>query len=142
MPNRSRQSRQPCPACLAEQSAGNRETVYFMALHQSQKKEQATMIYGGTKGSVFCVDERSGREVWRTAVNPGLLGSSGDVAVLLRGNVVVASCYGNIWGLDAASGRELWHNDLPGLGHGFVTLCDDSHAVQYIHVETQSASHN
>ncbi len=100
------------------------------------------MIYGGTKGSVFCVDERSGREVWRTAVNPGLLGSSGDVAVLLRGSVVVASCYGNIWGLDAASGRELWHNKLPGLGHGFVTLCDDSHAVQYIHVETQSTSHD
>ena len=102
------------------------------------------MIYGGTNGHVFCVDESSGQEVWRTKLDAGGFLSSvgGDVAVILRGNIVVASCSGNVWGLDAGSGQQLWHNELPDLGYGFVTLCDDSHAVQYIHVETHSTTHH
>ena len=98
------------------------------------------MIYGGTNGTVFCVDDRTGQEVWRTPINTGLLGAAGDVAVILRGNIVVASSGGNLWGLDANSGQQLWHNELPGLGYGFVTLCDDTHSVQYIHVETRTHS--
>lgn len=97
------------------------------------------MIYGGTKGTVICLDEKSGRELWRQPLDPGVFGASSDVALLLRGELLIASCQGNVWGLDAASGRILWHNELPGMGYGFVSLCDDTHSVQYIHrVDTQT----
>lgn len=97
------------------------------------------MIYGGTRGTLVCLDEVTGREAWRLELKSGVFGPSGDVAVLLRGNVVVAACNGEIWGVDARSGRMLWHNELPGLGYGFVSLCDETHSVQYIrHVETQT----
>jgi outer membrane protein assembly factor BamB len=100
------------------------------------------MIYGGTYGHVFAVDEGNGREIWRTRLHTGgFLGSAtGHVAIIVKEKVIVAGCSGHVWGLDIRTGEILWHNGLTGLGNSFVTLADCDSSVQYIHVQTHSSS--
>lgn len=83
--------------------------------------------------------------MWRTKLSTGgfiNIASSGDVAVLVQGDVIVAGCMGHAWGIDAKTGEVLWHNSLTGLGNGFVSLADGSSSVQYIHVTSTSHSHS
>lgn len=52
--------------------------------------------------------------------------------MLKRDDVILVGCNGHIYGLDAISGEKLWHNELPGAGHGNVSLAADGISVQYI----------
>ena len=99
------------------------------------------MIFCGTNGHAFCIREQDGKEVWRTKLETAKLfnaASSGDVTVLLEGQVLLAACNGHIWGLSSSDGSILWHNDLPGLRNRFITMCTPNVSVQYVHVETHS----
>ncbi len=96
------------------------------------------MIYGGLRGYVFCIDENSGNEMWRTKLSTGGLFNAAakeNVAILAKENMIIAGCNGHVWGLHPHTGQILWHNDLSGLGNGFVTLSDNTHSTQYIHIE-------
>jgi outer membrane protein assembly factor BamB len=99
------------------------------------------MIYGGTGGFVFAFDPSSGNEIWRCKLETGGFFNAarcGDVAVILQDNILIASCNGHIWGIDPKTGEQIWHNGLAGLGLGFVSLCNASTSLQYIHVVTKS----
>lgn len=97
------------------------------------------MIFGGTRGYVFCIDEKTGREVWRTKLSTGIFGGAyGDVTVLVHEQTVIAGSDGHVWGVDSHSGDILWHNSLTGLGNNFVALADANSSVQYIHRHTSS----
>lgn len=103
------------------------------------------MIYGGTNGHVFCFDEKNGDEMWRTKLSTGNFlnaASSGDVAVMVKGDILVAGCNGHIWGLDCQTGDVLWHNGLSGLGNSFVSMSDGVHSIQYIHTHTNSTTNS
>ncbi len=97
------------------------------------------MIYCGTNGSVFALDETTGNEVWRHRLPSGFMGNMhGVVAVMKKDRIVIAGCGGHVWGFDAVTGRELWHNGLPGLGHEPVSIAADGVSTQYVtQVETQ-----
>lgn len=98
------------------------------------------MLYGGLRGHVFCLDENSGTEMWRTKLKTGGMFNAAwkeDVAVLAKDNVIIAGSNGHIWGLNPGTGEIMWHNDLSGLGNGFVTLSDTTHSTQYVHVEVR-----
>jgi outer membrane protein assembly factor BamB len=112
---------------------------------QASRKTTATgvrMIYCGTSGHVTCIDERSGKEIWRIKLETAKLfnaAASGDVTVLLMDKVLVAACNGHIWGLSPNDGNILWHNGLPGLGNRFITMCAPHVAIQYVHAHTESS---
>ena len=44
------------------------------------------------------------------------------VNILVDGDLVTATTKGEAFGLDRATGQLLWHNKLPGLGMGLVTI--------------------
>ncbi len=43
----------------------------------------------------------------------------------LHGEILLASCYGEIFCLDPFSGNALWHNPLKGFGLGLATIATD-----------------
>ena len=100
------------------------------------------MIYGGTNGYIVAVNESNGQEIWRTRLHTGgFMGkATGDVAVIVKDNVLIAGCSGHVWGIDVRSGEIIWHNGLTGLGNSFVSLADSSTSVQYIHKHTHTSS--
>ena len=57
---------------------------------------------------------------------------------------ILVGCNGHVFGLDAGSGEKLWHNELPGAGHGSLSLAVEGVSVQYIEkiVETPLANAN
>jgi outer membrane protein assembly factor BamB len=105
------------------------------------------MIYCGTNGHALAIDEKTGKEVWRTKLRTKFVfnaASSGNVTVILANEILMASCNGHIWGLEPKTGQILWHNDLPGLGNRFITMCTSNVSIQYVHEHTtehQSTQH-
>ncbi len=107
--------------------------------------DEMPMIYCGTNGHVFCLNEQAGNEIWRTKLTTSNLFSpaaSQDVTVLLAGEVLIAASNGHMWGLSPSTGVILWHNGLPRLGNRFVTLCTSHVSIQYIHEHTTEVSTN
>lgn len=97
----------------------------------------------GTHGSVAALDPTSGQLRWQTALKTGTLLSSTrgeDVAVLVRGSIVFAGCFGHVFCLDAESGKILWQNPLSGLGHNDVSLAMNGVSVQFLQKVEQSGT--
>jgi outer membrane protein assembly factor BamB len=44
------------------------------------------------------------------------------VNVVVDNDLVIATTRGEVFGLDATSGRTLWHNELPGMGLGLISV--------------------
>ena len=88
----------------------------------------------GMNGYVISLDLTSGREHWRTKLDSGFFSAtrSGNVSVLKRDDMILVGCNGHVFGLDARSGEKRWHNELPGAGHGDVSLSIEGVSVQYI----------
>lgn len=74
------------------------------------------MIFVGIKNSVIAVDARTGDEVWRAKLKGSF------VTVLWDGEFLVAATNGEVFGLDPRDGTIIWHNQMKGLGLGFVSL--------------------
>ena len=100
----------------------------------------------GLNGYVISLDPTSGHEHWRTKLSYGFFSAtqSGNVSVIKRDEMILVGCNGHVFGLDAGSGEKLWHNELPGAGHGSLSLAVEGVSVQYIEkiVETPLANAN
>lgn len=95
-------------------------------------------LYMATNGFVAAVDPETGREVWRTKLQPPADGSifgsyvHGDVCILEHEGKVFAGCQGHLFCVDGQTGKQLWHNGLKGLGHDDVTLAMAGVSVQFV----------
>ena len=78
------------------------------------------LIYIGIKGSVIALNLTTGEQVWSTHLK-----GSDFVNVLVEGEKVFATCYGEVFCLDPMSGEGLWHNRLKGLGTGLATIATE-----------------
>ncbi len=83
------------------------------------------MLYVGIKGSVVALDRRTGLEAWRTVLKASVARTSTFVCVFRDGDLVVATCNGEVYAMDPASGSLLWHNPLKGLGLGLTSLAGE-----------------
>lgn len=96
----------------------------------------------GSNGHVAAIDPATGKELWRTKLQQGMLKATNyaDVSVIVREGAVYAGSQGHLFALDAATGQILWHNELPGLGHNDLSLAFDGVSIQYLQkVERQSS---
>lgn len=92
------------------------------------------LLYIGCNGVVAAIDPRSGAEVWRRKLSPGLFSSTGaeDVCVLDHEGLVFAGSNGHLFCLDGRNGEILWHNELSGMGYNDVTLSIAGKAIQLV----------
>jgi len=84
------------------------------------------LVYVGIKGTVVALDRRDGMEVWRTPLKGSAARSSSFVCLYRDGDLLLATCGGEIYGLDAKAGSLLWRNQLKGLGLGFTSIAGDA----------------
>ncbi|MEO8192903.1 MAG: PQQ-binding-like beta-propeller repeat protein [Gemmatimonadales bacterium] len=80
-------------------------------------RDPLTLIFVGIKNSVIALEDRTGAEVWRARLR-----ASDFVTVAWDGEALIAANSGEVYRLDPLSGAIIWHNELKGLGRGFVTL--------------------
>jgi outer membrane protein assembly factor BamB len=95
----------------------------------------AGLVYVGIKRHVVALDRRTGDEVWRTELG----GSSTFVCVFRDGDLLFATCSGEIFCLDPKTGTLLWHNRLKGLGMGFTSMAGDNTSTSSSVVSTVAA---
>ena len=76
------------------------------------------LIFLGFNKRVVALHRKTGEIVWDWKAPHG----SGFVAVMLDGDIVIASVQGYTYGLDALTGGQLWFNDLKGFGLGTPSL--------------------
>jgi putative pyrroloquinoline-quinone binding quinoprotein len=79
------------------------------------------LVFIGIKGSVVALNRATGEQVWATRLK-GL----NFVNVVLQGEVVLASCDGEIFCLDPLTGTARWHNPLKGFGMGLATIATET----------------
>jgi glucose dehydrogenase len=75
------------------------------------------LIHVGIKGSVVALDRKTGAIVWATPLK-----GSDFVNLLVEGDRIYATTYGEIFCLDARTGERQWHNLLKGYGRGLATM--------------------
>ena len=80
-------------------------------------RDPRVLIFTGIKNNVVALDDRTGAEVWRTALR-----SSDYVTVLWDGEALFAANGGEVWRLEPEHGQVIWHNELKGMGRGLVSL--------------------
>jgi hypothetical protein len=76
------------------------------------------VLYVGAGKYVAAIDALSGVELWRTKLPNG----SGTVLVLFAAGCLFASVQGHVYRLAPEDGSILWHNGLPRLGMGLVSM--------------------
>ena len=77
------------------------------------------LLFVGTHGFVTALEQRSGKERWRTS-----LPSTGYsvVTLLFEEGLLFAASGGHCFALDPSTGAIAWRNDLSGLGNGALCL--------------------
>lgn len=80
-------------------------------------KTNANVIFLGIKGTVVALNRSTGEELWRLSLKGGDF-----VNLVLDGENLYATTKGEIFCLNAANGELRWHNKLPGLGLGLITI--------------------
>jgi outer membrane protein assembly factor BamB len=83
-------------------------------------RDPQLLLFVGIGHFVVALDRRTGTEVWRAGLK-----RAGFVSVLWDGDALVAASAGEIYRLDPRTGAVLWHNEMPGLGLGVVTLASE-----------------
>ena len=78
------------------------------------------LMFIGIKGSVVALHRATGEQLWATHLK-----GCDFVNVVVEGGRVLASCCGEIFGLDAVTGDALWHNPLKGFGRGLATIATE-----------------
>ena len=74
-------------------------------------------IFLGIKGSVIALDAATGKQLWVTHLK-----GSDFVLIVLDGDNLYATTYGEIFSLDPKTGEGRWHNPLKGFGLGLVSV--------------------
>lgn len=77
------------------------------------------LVYLGFNSRVIALARDTGQVVWDWKSPKG---RGSYVAVLLDGNMLIASVQGYTYGLDPLTGVQLWHNPLKGMGLGIPSL--------------------
>lgn len=77
------------------------------------------LVFVGFNSQVVAMDRTDGSIIW-TWKSPK--GRSEHVAVMLDGDLLVASVTGYMYGLNPETGEQLWMNPLTGLGYGIPSL--------------------
>ena len=80
-------------------------------------RDPRILVFVGIKNAVVALDEKTGYEVWRTAVR-----AAGFVYVVWDGASLFAASGGEVWRLDPLTGDFIWHNELKGLGRGLLSI--------------------
>src|SRR5579862_745172 len=75
------------------------------------------LVFVGIKGSVVALNRETGEQVWAKR-----LLSTDFVNVVVEGERVFATTYGEIFCLDPVTGEVLWHNKLKGYGTGLAAI--------------------
>lgn len=83
--------------------------------------QETVRLYVGISNVVLALDPLTGEELWRTKLDR----MSTFVTVSLMGQYVYAASAGEIYCLEAATGEVIWHNELKGMGRGFVTFAGE-----------------
>jgi outer membrane protein assembly factor BamB len=82
------------------------------------------LVFIGIKGSVIALTRATGVQVWVRRLK-----GSDFVNLVLDGETILASCYGEIFCMDALTGKAMWHNPLKGFGLGLATIATKSNPV-------------
>ena len=80
-------------------------------------RDPRVLVFVGIKNAVVALEEKTGYEVWRTAVR-----SAGFVYVAWDGASLYAASGGEVWRLNPETGDFIWHNELKGLGRGLLSI--------------------
>ena len=78
------------------------------------------LVFIGIKGSVVALYRDTGQQAWATRLK-----GMDFVNVVLEGDRVLATAWGEIFCLDALEGQVLWHNPLKGYGRGLATMATE-----------------
>ena len=98
--------------------AGFGDSERFFPYNRNRDYMKITdLVFIGIKGSVVALNRATGAPVWVRRLK-----GSDFVNVVLDGETILASCYGEIFCLDALTGAALWHNPLKGFGLGLTTI--------------------
>ncbi len=97
-------------------------------------------FYIGIKGRVACIDRASGQTIWQTH-----LAGSQFVNVQIHDGELLAGTRGELYSLDPDTGAIKWHNGLPGMGWGIMSVAgnhDNTAAVQEVIQRQQQAANS
>ena len=88
-------------------------------VRETERNQMKTLelVFVGIKGSVVALNRETGEQVWAKR-----LLSTDFVNVVVQGERVLATTYGEIFCLDPVTGDVLWHNKLKGYGTGLATI--------------------
>jgi outer membrane protein assembly factor BamB len=77
----------------------------------------------GTRGYLLAYEKSSGKPLWKYQFKKSFWArGSGYVVILVDGNNLFASCYGEIYCFDLLKGSLRWKDDLKGKGFGVVSF--------------------
>src|SRR5688572_32870118 len=98
----------------------------------------------GSNGYVAVIEVMTGQELWRTALEIGLLSTTArsDVSVLVEDKFVFAGSHGHLFCLDVENGTVIWHNELKGMGYNDVSLAMQNVSVQFLQKVERSSSNS
>ena len=101
------------------------------------------MLYIGCNGHVSAIAARTGEELWRTKLKPGVLSATTleDVSVIVRDGVIYAGCNGHLFAV-SPDGAILWHNPLRGMGHNDISLAFEGQSIQFVKKVVHSGGAN
>ena len=90
----------------------------------------AGLVYVGIKRTVVALDRRTGEEAWRAVLDTHSAGSSSFTYVFRDGDLLFATCSGEIFCLDPRTGDLLWQNTLKRLGVGLTSIAGEQGSTQ------------
>lgn len=90
--------------------------------------QEKVRLYVGINDTVLALNPETGEEIWRTKLGR----MAGFVTVALMNGRVYAATSGEVYCLDAATGEIIWHDELKGLGRGFVNFAGEGMVAQSI----------
>jgi outer membrane protein assembly factor BamB len=96
---------------------GTSDTTATLTSEGIVPRDPQYLLFVGIRNQVVALDDRTGTEVWRTA-----LVAADFVTVQWDGQALYAANSGEVFRLDPRDGAILWNNKLKGLGRGLVTL--------------------
>ena len=77
------------------------------------------LVFLGFNSRVVALHRETGAVMWDWKSPKG---TSNHVAVMLDGDIVIASVQGYAYGIDALTGEQMWFNPLKGYGLGIPSL--------------------
>jgi outer membrane protein assembly factor BamB len=102
---------------------------------QTQAPTPTGVLYIGAGKFVAAIDAVTGVELWRTKLPEG----SGTVLLLFSSGCLFASAQGHVYRLAPEDGSILWHNGLPRMGLGLVTMTFEGLETQHAAAAEEAA---